>query len=457
MLNFDKKEEKLILKNATILFGLDSALTSEDVSIKQADIYILNSEIYRLAVRGSATEVNGSASLPEFADVRTIDMTGKLVLPGFFNIHAHSPMTLMRGYGGGLNLQDWLNKKIFPFEDKLDSHAVYHGTLLAIAESLKNGIVSTSDMYYFCEDMVRAFAESGAKANIARGITCFSDEDTYSLASFKEAKSLYEQYNHYAEGRILVDMSAHAEYTTTPRLIRELSDYTKSVRTRMHIHVSETKTEHEECKARRDGLTPVQYLDSLGCFDRPAIVAHGVWLEDADMEILAKRGATVAHCPKSNMKLASGICDISSLMKKGVRVGIGTDSVSSNNNLDYLEEMKTMALLAKLKSLDPTAVSPLDALQAATKTGAHAQGRLDSGVLNIEHKADLIAIDLEDVSMSPVHDLLSNVVYSASNSLITMTMCDGKILYKDGEYLTLDIEKIKYEANVAIKRIQSEL
>ncbi|MBQ4595432.1 MAG: amidohydrolase family protein, partial [Firmicutes bacterium] len=192
---------------------------------------------------------------PEDGYSREYDGRGKLLMSGFFNGHGHSPMSLMRGYGENMALQDWLFKKIFPFEDQLDSSAVYWGTMLAMAESLRYGIVSTSDMYYFCDDMARAVIESGAKANISRSITNPMGSPLSELASLNEMKEFYEGFHNAAGGRIKVDMSLHAEYTSNPETAMALADYARSLDdTIMHIHVSETKSEHDECIARH-GLT----------------------------------------------------------------------------------------------------------------------------------------------------------------------------------------------------------
>ena len=238
------------------------------------------------------------------------DGKGKMLMPGFYNAHAHSPMTLLRGYGENLALQDWLNKKIFPFEDKLDGNAVYWGTLLAMAESLRFGIVSTSDMYYFCEDMIRAIEQSGAKDNLSRGVTNFTDSGLYDLEAFREMKSLFGNYHGALGGKLKVDMSLHAEYTSNPRTAQEMAAYTRSVGAQMHVHVSETKLEHEECKGRHEGRTPIKYLADMGLLDSKTTAAHCVWIEPEDMDIIKEKGVTVATNPISNMKLASGVCNV---------------------------------------------------------------------------------------------------------------------------------------------------
>lgn len=382
---------------------------------------------------------------------------GKLLMSGFYNAHGHSAMTLMRGYGENMSLQDWLNKRIFPFEANLDGEAVYWGTLLAMAESIRYGIVSTTDMYYFCDDMIRAVLDAGCKNNMGRGVVNFTDEDLYQIDAFREMKSTFENFHGAGDGKILVDMSLHAEYTSNPKTVLQMADYTRSIGANMHVHVSETKGEHEECKTRHQGQTPVAYLSNLGLFDTPTTAAHCVWIEGDDFRILKEKGVTVASNPISNLKLASGVCNVPKLLKEGIRVAIGTDSVASNNSLNFIEEMKVFAISSKEKYEDPTAVTPEETLLAATLSGALSQGRKDSGSLKVGYKADLIVLDIDQPHMVPVYHLANNLVYSASGSDILLTMVDGRILWQDGEYKTIDIEKTMAEAQNAAFRILKQL
>lgn len=382
---------------------------------------------------------------------------GKLLMSGFYNAHGHSAMTLMRGYGENMSLQDWLNKRIFPFEANLDGEAVYWGTLLAMAESIRYGIVSTTDMYYFCDDMIRAVLDAGCKNNMGRGVVNFTDEDLYQIDAFREMKSTFENFHGAGDGKILVDMSLHAEYTSNPKTVLQMADYTRSIGANMHVHVSETKGEHEECKKRHQGQTPVAYLNNLGLFDTPTTAAHCVWIEGDDFRILKEKGVTVASNPISNLKLASGVCNVPKLLKEGIRVAIGTDSVASNNSLNFMEEMKVFAISSKEKYEDPTAVTPEETLLAATLSGALSQGRKDSGSMKAGYKADLIVLDIDQPHMVPVYHLANNLVYSASGSDIVLTMVDGRILWQDGEYKTIDIEKTMAEAQNAAFRILKQL
>lgn len=381
----------------------------------------------------------------------------RLLIPGFYNAHAHSPMALMRGYSENLALMDWLNTRIFPFEDRLNSNAVYWGTLLCMAESLRYGIISSSDMYYFIPDMVKAVADSGAKANISRAVANPMGMDITKLPSMTEARDAITQFNGIENGRIIIDASIHAEYTSNEETVRCVADLAKEMDVRMHVHLSETKSEHEECKARHGGMSPAQYFNQCGIFDVPAIAAHCVWCEGEDFNILKEKGVTVASNPVSNLKLASGICNVTEMLKREIPVALGTDSVASNNNLSFFEEMKTFAILAKVREQNPTVITPKQALEAATINGAQAQGRYDCGAIKEGNKADLLVLRTDVANMHPVHNMLNNIVYSATDGDIVMTMADGKVLYKDGEYTTIDIEKTIFETEAATAAILKQL
>lgn len=424
-----------------------------NISLLDED-FVLRENMFLATRDGKISYIGGTKPEEDFGE--EYDGRNRLLTPGFYNAHAHSPMCLMRGYGENLALQDWLNTRIFPFEDKLDGNAVYWGTLLCMAESIRFGIVSSTDMYYFTDDMVRAVIDSGAKNNISRAIANPMGAPVESLESIREMRDSVK-FNGSAGGRIKIDASLHAEYTSDEATARYIADFAREEGLNMHVHVSETRLEHEECKERRGGRTPVRYLYDCGIFDMPATAAHCVWIEGEDYDILKEKNVTVATNPVSNLKLASGICDVSELLSRGINVAIGTDSVASNNSLSFLEEIKIMALAAKVKHMDPTLVTPGQALYAATRGGALSQGRDDCGVLKEGMKADIIAFRTDTPNMYPVHDMLNNLVYSASDADIAMTMIDGSVLYKDGEFTGLDIEKTGFEVEKATKGILGKL
>jgi 5-methylthioadenosine/S-adenosylhomocysteine deaminase len=387
-----------------------------------------------------------------------INGDGKLLTPAFYNAHGHAPMTLLRGYGENMKLHDWLEKKIFPFEDKLTGEDCYHATMLALAESFANGIVSTAENYFFCDDMVRAAVESQSKVNISRGLSFFDEIlDLAGFKAFQESKKLFSDHHGTYDDRIRVDIGMHAEFTATPGLIEAVAGLSHETGAPVHVHVSETRSEHEECKERYGGRTPVQVFTDNGVFDNGGIAAHCVWIEEEDADILKGKNVSVATCPVSNMKLASGIARIPLLLEKGVNVALGTDGPASNNSLNFFESMKLLSLSAKVRFGDPTLISPAEALYSATRAGAIAQGRPDCGYVKEGFRADLIMLDLGSPSMNPVCEMANALVFAASNRDILMTLSDGRVVYENGIFPTIDLEKTIFEVERSKTRILEEL
>lgn len=379
-----------------------------------------------------------------------------LMMSGFVNAHSHAPMTLLRGYGENLPLDRWLNEKIFPFEDKLTDNAIAASTTLACAEMIRFGTVSFSDMYFFSQTMAKSILDSGMKCNLSRGLTVFSDQDYEQLEAYKDNVDLLKNYQNAGNGRLKIDLCIHGEYTTTPKVVEALAKHAKSENVNVHIHLSETKKEHEECK-QRHGKTPAKYFADLGLFDQPTTAAHCVWVEDEDIELLKKYGVTVACNPVSNMKLASGFAPIPKMLEKGVNIALGTDGCASNNNLNIMQDLYLFALLYKGVTGDPTVVTPKQALMAATLNGFKSQGRMDSGKIALGQKADIIVINTDVPNMYPATDIACNLVYAAQGNDIKLTMVDGKVLYKDGEYLTIDIERAKAQTQMHTDAILQQL
>ena len=324
-----------------------------------------------------------------------------------------------------------------------------------MAESIRYGIVSTSDMYYFVDDMVKAITEAGEKTNVSRAISSFDDEVTESYR-YKEMISAIESYHGIDEGRVLVDACAHAEYTNTVPMMEAIAEVAKKYDIRTHIHLSETEKETREC-IERHGMTPAELFLKVGMFDQPCTAAHCIYVSDSDLDIFREKDVTVASNPASNMKLASGMCNVPAMYEKGINVAIGTDSVASNNSLNFLEEMKLFALTGKVKSGDPAAMTPKEVLRSATRAGALAQGRDDCGLVREGFRADLIAMDVTGPNMCPSDDVPNDLIYSADGKDVCLTMVDGRVLYKDGEYTTVDIEKARFETNRAKQTILKSL
>ena len=370
---------------------------------------------------------------------RVIDAGGKLVMPGLVNAHAHTAMCVMRGYADDYSLKSWLFDKVFPVEARLDERAIVAGATLGMAEMIRFGTTSFSDMY-FCQPAVAKTAERiGMKANLCNAVIALGDGyDFEKDRAVIETRRLLEEYG--ARGPIRADVSIHAEYTSPPEIWRRVSAWAKEHGVITHIHLSETKAEHEECIARR-GMTPAAAFAANGVMDTPVLFAHGVWLSEDDMRIIAEHSSSLAHCPVSNLKLGSGMADTARMHAHGINVCLGTDGVCSNNSLDLFEEIKLAALLAKGTSLDPTALPAYEALRMATVNGAKAQGREgETGVIAPGCDADIIMINTDAPHLRPIYDPISAAAYSVHGSDVVMTMVMGRVLYMDGEWTTLDVD-----------------
>ena len=381
----------------------------------------------------------------------------KLLMPGMYNAHTHAPMTLLRGFAENLPLQEWLQQKCWPFEGKMNGEDNYWATLLAGAEMLRYGTVSFSDMYYYTPERAQAVDKLGMKANLCTSPIAFEPKPIQEYPVFAEMEDGADNIDGMADGRIRFEGCIHAEYTNNDVTAKSVFDWAKKRGTRLHIHVSETKSEVEDCRGRHDGKSPVQWLESLGAMDVPLCAAHCVWVDDEDIALLAKHNVTVAHNPASNMKLSSGFAPITKMIDAGVNVALGTDGMASNNNHDMFQDMYLMAMLPKGNLLDPTLVTPQQALRAATRAGALAQGREDCGLVKEGFKADLCVLDVSGPSWCPVNDMPTNVVYAGHGSDVVLTLCDGKVLYRDGEWPTIDIERVQTEVAERTVRIQNDL
>ncbi len=390
-------------------------------------------------------------SYPQDAFDRVIDCHENLLMPAFYNAHCHAAMTIFRGYGEDLPLRRWLDEKILPAEDRLNFRRVYYGSKLAIAEMIRNGVVSFSDMYFFQDATAEAVLETGVKANVARSIVSFDPAITKEQDHrFAESVRLVKQYHGAGNGRLKIDMSLHAEYSNVDACCRYVAEYAKENNLRMQLHLSETQTEHEQC-IERHGMTPTAYFASMGVLDVPTTAAHCVYVTDEDISIIKEKGVTPAHNPVSNLKLGSGVMRLRTMLDAGIPVAFGTDGVASNNQLSILRELQTAAILHKGIHRDPANIRAFELPVIATRNGALAQGRQDCGMIAVGARADLILIDLSAINNIPCYDLATTVAYSANPSNILLTMCDGRILFENGEYTSIDIECLRFEARQIIR------
>lgn len=398
-----------------------------------------------VAVDGqSITYVGETAPAGSFD--RKIDARGKLLMPGLVNAHTHIPMTLLRSFGGGCDLHTWLNTYIFPTEDKLDERAVRAGVQLALAELIAAGVTTIADMYMFCDAICDEVSRAGLSANIARGTTLFTpDFDPNTHAGFQDTLRLAETWHGHGEGQILVDACIHGEYTSRPVIWEAVAALAQEKQLGMHVHLSETRAEHEACLTRY-GKTPAQVFDEHGLFSTRTIAAHCVWTTEDDWAIFKQRGVTAIHNPVSNLKLGSGIAPIAAMRRAGVSIALGTDGVSSNNSHDLFEEIKLAALLQCGQEHDPAAISAMDALRMATTHGAAALGR-HTGCIAAGYTADLILLDLQKPHLTPAPSIPDTVVYAARGSDVVMNMARGQIIYQEGRYFTLDLDHMQREVS----------
>ena len=373
-----------------------------------------------------------------------IDCTHKLITPGLVNAHTHAAMTLFRSYADDMALMDWLQKKIWPAEANLTAEDVYWGTQLAIAEMLASGTTAFADMYFFMDQVARACVETGMRASLSRGLIA-ADEPEQDKR-FAENEQLFRDFHGAENGRITVMLGPHAPYTCPPKCMEKVVALSRRIGAEIHVHLSETKYEVDKCQSIY-GKSPVALLDDLGVFDCGALAAHCVWVSEEDIKILADKKVRVAHNPSSNLKLASGAAPVAAMLEAGVTVALGTDGATSNNKLDMLEEIRMASFLQKLHRMDPTVLPSRQVLQVAHQGGAAAIGQGDSlGRIETGYKADLTIYNMTAPHWCPQHDLISILTYAAASADVSHTLVDGRVLYRNGEFTTLDIEKVKAEA-----------
>ncbi|MBE6964730.1 MAG: amidohydrolase [Ruminococcaceae bacterium] len=416
-----------------ILFKNARVITMDDARPVLEDAFV--------GIKGRKIEYVGNSE-PEGEIKRVIDARGKVLMPGIVNTHTHVPMTLFRGLSDDCELDVWLREHIWPAEDKLTSESVRAGTELAVAEMIASGTTSFSDSYFFVDAIADVALSSGIRANLSRSIVG-DGENFDAMPSVSEAKELFSRIHMADGGRLRADASIHAEYTSETKCRQRVAEMARERGQILQIHTSESRSEHENCIAKY-GKTPAGQFLAEGLFEgtRP-LLAHCCYITENDMEIIKSAGGSVAHCPVSNLKLASGIAPVPAMLNKGVNVGLATDGVASNNSTDMFEEIKLAAVLHKGISENPTAVNAYTALRMATVNGALAQGRNDCGRIKEGFDADVIMLDFDRPHLIPCHNVASNAVYAARGSDVVMTMVAGKVLYENGVFTTIDIERAK--------------
>jgi 5-methylthioadenosine/S-adenosylhomocysteine deaminase len=394
------------------------------VNGKNADIFIDGEGTIAAIGEGVRKRCRGDAEV-------IIDGDGAIALPGFVNTHSHAAMSLLRGYADDMVLQDWLNEKIWPLEAHLTGDDVYWGTRLACLEMIRTGTTAFNDMYFFMDRAAQAVDEAGIRAMLCYGfIDLFSAEKRE--AECRATEALVASIRAMNNPRITAAAGPHAVYTVSPEGLQWCAEFAKEQGIGIHIHLSETQTEVDECVARH-GKRPAAHLDSFGILTPRTVAAHGCWLDPAECRLLGQRGVSVSHNPSSNMKLATNrAMPYTELCRAGANVCLGTDGCASNNNLDMFEEMKTAALLQKFFWNDPTVLPAPAALAMATGNGAKALN-IFAGTLSAGSPADIVLISAKTACNTPLHNAPSNIVYSCSGSAVTTTICNGRILMLEGE------------------------
>jgi 5-methylthioadenosine/S-adenosylhomocysteine deaminase len=379
--------------------------------------------------------------LPEGEKI--VDAGGGIIMPGLVNTHTHLPMSLFRGLADDLPLSKWLNEYIFPAEaSHIHPESVRLGALLSCAEMLLSGTTTCCDGYFYEDHVAGAVNDIGMRAILGQGVIDFPAPGVTNPEENVDNAIKFVQKWENISSLIAPSIFCHSPYTCSEATLKKAKDAANANCALFQIHAAETKDEHVSIQTKHH-TTPVKYLDKLGIIDENTLLVHAVWLDDDDIEIIAKCRASVSHNPESNMKLASGIAPIPSLLKAGVTVGLGTDGCASNNNLDLFSEMGTAAKLHKVHALDPTLMDAVTVLKMATIEGARSLGLQDiTGSLEIGKKADAIIIDTCKPHLVPAYNPFSHIVYTAQGSDVRDVIVNGQLLVKDRKILTVEIENI---------------
>lgn len=422
---------KRIIINATII-----TMDSNNTLIKNGAIGIENGKIIYVG-----ENIEDTSHYDEVYDAKA-----NYVLPGLINTHGHTPMSLLRGFADDLPLQQWLETKMWPLEGQYTKEHTKWGANLSIVEMLKTGTTTFVDMYDNMDVVADAVDVSGMRARLCRGMIGLATEEVQQQ-KLTEAAKFVRDWQGKADGRITTMMSPHSAYTCPPKFIEKIVEQAKILNVPIHTHMSETLFE-VELNVKDYGYRPVKHLEKLGVFDCPTLVAHAVHVNEEELDILAKYDVRVSHNIISNLKLGSGVAPLPKMLEKGIVVSLGTDSSASNNNLDLFEELKQVAILHKGIQNDATLIPATTALEMATIAGAKSLWLEDqTGSIEVGKEADIIVLNTKQVFFQPSHDPVSHVVYSASGRDVKDVFIQGKQVVKNGECLTVDEEKVIFEAN----------
>ncbi len=405
-----------------------------DFEVREADVLVDRAA-------GTVVEV-GDVTAEE-----TLDASDSLVMPGLVNAHTHVAMTLLRGHADDKPLDAWLEEDIWPVEAELTPEDIRIGTELGLLEFIKNGITGFADSYFEVGEIAAATEASGLRANLCHAFITIGKDDEAARADAQEGLEVAREFDHTANGRITTALMPHSLTTAETDYLEEFVPQARESDIPLHFHANETENEVGPIVAEH-GVRPLEYADDLGMLTEDDFLAHCVHIDETELELLAARGASVIHCPASNMKLASGIAPIQQLLDAGVNVGLGTDGAASNNDLDLFDEIRDAAMIGKLARGDARDVAAEDAVRMATEGSAKAIG-LPVGRLEAGGTADLVVVDFDAPHLTPVHDYVSHLAYAVRGADVRHTICDGQQLMVDREVQTLDEQAIKQQASEA--------
>lgn len=421
---------KKLIKNAYIL-----DMVGEESNIRKADILINGNKIEKIE-----REIN------EEVDEK-INAKNMIVMPGLINTHTHLAMSIFRGYKDDRKLMDWLENAIFPVEDKLEPDDIYWNSYLSCIEMIKSGTTTCNDMYFGMNKVIESIEATGLRAVVAWCMTDNAIRD-----KVEKTREYAKKYN-VPGSKITIFTSPHAPYSCNPDTIKLCVDLAKELNTGLHIHLSETLDEEKTIYERYD-KRGTEYLNDLGVFDVPVVLAHGIYISDSDIDILKHVKGGISHNPISNCKLSSGICDVVKLRKNGINVGLGTDGIGSTSTLDMFEEMKTAAYLQKVKTKSPTSITAYEILKMATIEGAKVLGLEDEiGTLEVGKKADMIFIQTDKIHLCPENDVCTNIVYSANGADVDTVMIDGNLIMQNRKMLNINEKVVMKEVKKIAKRL----
>ena len=422
-----------------------------DILIKDGYVITMDPQRHILERGSVAIEGGRIAAVGKDINVKAgtvIDARGKTILPGLINAHTHLSMVLLRGVADDLPLMEWLEKKIWPIEQNLTSNDCYIGALLGCLEMVKSGTTCFADQYFYMEDVARAVDEAGLRGVLSRGIIELDDPEKRE-ATIREGERLVKTCHGMANGRILTMFGPHAAYTCSSECLMRVKELAKKYKVGIHTHIAETQEEIEKI-TEKYGKRPVEHLDSIGFLGPEVLAAHCVWVTGREIKIIQKQSVKPVHNPVSNMKTASGVAPVPEMLASGMPVALGTDGAASNNSLDMFNEMKFAALLNKVHMSDPTALPAQKVLEMATINGAIALGLQDEiGSLEVGKKADIVLVDMKKPHLTPLHNVISHLVYSAIGSDVDTVIVDGKILVRGRKVLTLDEGEVLERAQKA--------